>query len=555
MKQDRMNQHSRVLLLMGLFFWSVLAFSKISVQIDPPRIHLGETFRLTFSMDTMPDSSIPNLTPLQKDFTIQATERSTAYSIVNGQTQSLFQWTLVLSANKTGVLTIPAIAFGHQQSPVSHIEVANAQDSSTSLQQNGINQDEVMIKTEVTPKKTYVNQQVIYTVKLYTNQRLLNASYQPPTVEDALLVTIGDGTRYETTLNGSRYAVEEQRYAIFPQKHGTLKITPPSFKALVFDTVPRRVSVEAKPVTVSVMEKPTSFKGHHWLPAKQVALTEVYEKTSSIFKEGSTLSRTVTLQASGVPAQLLPSIDFQSSNGFGVYPEKPDMNNSVNHEDVIGRVDVRATYLLNKAGKITIPAIHMTWFNTDTGKEEVVSLPARKIEVVADGMVAKTHQDTSKPQIETKKAPVSTPPTLLAPTKSDRLPWWCAGVLLVLWVITLFLWLRKTTWMKGARARHDLQALQEACAQHAPKLAEEALLKWAQKRWPGSSVLNMHQLAKLVHDASLKKQLFLLSQALYSQEKTLAWNGEELWRCMKAYLRIKPTPKSKRSDLPPIHPI
>ncbi len=72
-------------------------------------------------------------------------------------------------------------------------------------------------------------------------------------------------------------------------------------------------------------------------------------------KEGSTLIRTFTLQAAGIPAQLLPSLQFNSKAQFSSYPEKPELRNMTRQQDVVGRADIKVTYLLNKSGQITIP--------------------------------------------------------------------------------------------------------------------------------------------------------------------------------------------------------
>ena len=48
-------------------------------------------------------------------------------------------------------------------------------------------------------------------------------------------VPFGGERRYQVNKNGRTYAVEEQQFALFPQKSGDLKIKPPVFNALVYD--------------------------------------------------------------------------------------------------------------------------------------------------------------------------------------------------------------------------------------------------------------------------------------------------------------------------------
>ena len=535
-----------------LLCWHVGAMANISVTIDPPAVSLGDTFRLTFTIDNPQGGGIPDLTPLQENFNIVGTERNMSYSIVNGQTQSAGQWTVLLVAKKAGALAIPPIRIGHQESTASSIEVTTNKESITPDNQ-GIPQDDVMIKTEVSQQEAFINQQVIYTVKLYNSQRLLDAQYQPPSVEDALLIPLGDGRRYNTELNGRSYAVEEQQYAIFPQKSGDLDIASPAFNALVFSNVPKRINARSKTRKLVIKPIPADFKGKYWLPAKQVALTEVYDQTDTTMKQGGTLVRTVTLQANGVPAQLLPTLTFATSSQFNLYPEKPELNNTARQQELIGRADAKVTYVLNKAGQITIPALQVTWFNTDTGKEEIVSLPARTI------VVEPTNASAPGNMVKVPPATVdntqATPLPALPVENSSPLAWWIAAGFALAWIVTLGLWrFRKSPNGRKRDKQLALRALRKACENNNASHTQVALLRWAACQWPDVDVLNVHQLAKLVHDSTMKKQLSLLSQALYSEEMNIEWQGATLWRRVCAYLRAKPTQKGKASDLPPINP-
>jgi len=554
---DQFLKKAKSQLFFILFCWHTVAVATISVQVDPSTVQLGETFRLTFSMDDPKAVGIPDLTPLQQDFTIVGTERNMSYTIINGQTHSIGQWTVLLIAKKKGNITIPSIRIGHQQSVPSRVEVTSVKDKLDSDDQEQSLHDGVMLKTDAIPAEVFINQQVNYTVKLYNRQRLLDAEYVPPRVEDALLVPLGDGRRYQTTVNGQNYTVEEQQYAIFPQKSGELKIISPSFNALVFDTVPQRIKVHAENTTLVVKPKPAQYAGKDWLPAKQLALTETYEQTNATITQGSTLLRTVTVQAAGVPAQLLPNLSFASGEDFNAYPQKPELHNTARQQELIGRADIKVTYLFNKAGRVTIPAFQLHWFNSDTGKEEIASLAARTIDVeAAKGSALQAHV--------TPLASVASQPTPIQKTeltsdvvveKSSKTAWWLAGGFALAWVLTLVLWwFRWRTRVRGESLRSVLNDVHIACRANNPKKAQDALLHWATMQWPEVLLLNLQHLSKWINDPALKKELSLLTEALYSQSNTLQWRGDALWRRVRDYQHTRPTKQSRSSGLPPINP-
>jgi hypothetical protein len=472
---------------------------------------------------------------------------------MNGQTQSMIQWMVLLTAKRAGVLPIPAIQFGAQQSAATHIEVSQDPLSGSSDAPSADLPDEVMLKIEVDKDALLVNEQLIYTVKLYNSQRLLDAQYVPPQVENALMVPLGDGRRYDTTLDGQHYSVEEQQYAIFPQKSGQLKIIPPEFSALIFETVPRRMTAHAKTIQIPVKHIPAKYRGTDWLPAKQMALTEIYDQHNDTLQEGSTLIRKVTIQASGVPAQLLPTLHFSSQDDFNVYAEKPELQNIARQKQLIGRADVKLTYILNKAGEVTIPAIAVPWFNTETGKEESVSLPARTIHVQAKiGLTA--------PKVPSADVPVDQRiPEAKSMSRSqpsqDYFAWSVAALLGTAWFLTLAIWgYKKTHWAKRRSQTDVLKDVHAACRHNDPKQAEAALRRWAAIQFAAEDLLNLYQIERWVQDPLLKKELSRLSQVLYRQHITSHWQGESLWERIKNYQHPRSFKKNKNRDLPPINP-
>jgi hypothetical protein len=543
----------RVILTIFLLCWYIVAIANITTELSQSKVHLGEMFRLTLTIDNPKLSSIPDLTPLQENFSVVGTEQSTAYSNINGQGHTIHQWIVLLTAKKKGTLLLPAIRVGLEHSTAMSVKVVGRNSvvgDAASDTDDAVVRDEVMLKTETSPQSPYINQQVIYTVKLFNSQRLMDAEYHPPVVDNALLVPLGDGRRYQTTIGSENYAVEEQEYALFPQKSGELNIIAPSFSALVFDGIPRRVNAGAQPTKLKVKPIPKNFSGKYWLPAQQLSLTEVYDQSNILVSQGATLTRTVTIQAAGVPAQLLPTLSFDDQAQFNVYPEKPELKNSVRQHELVGRADVKVTYLLNKTGHIIIPALKVTWFNISTNREEQAVLPQRTIEVQAN---MSQRPPTSKIMpTGSKIIPSVSQHTVF----SAKFAWLLALGLALGWIITLLLWYRGFRFINplGSQEKRTKEALQRACEKNNPKQAEKALLKWAAIKWPKLDVLSIDYLARLVEDAALKKQMMRLAEVLYRLDGKTVWEGAALWRAVVAYKSKGVVKKKEGQKLPPINP-
>ena len=564
-------------IILSLFLLGIygLALATVVVQVDNPGVQLGQPFRLHITVNGTQTNSVPDLTPLQKDFSIVGTESNVSYSIINGQVNSSSEWTIMLIAKKGGVLQIPALQIGKEKSAPINIEVSaqapkpnqpntiqpgNSQPAAKQPQSQQQQQD-VMLLTEVSNTNPYINQQVIYTVKLYNSRRLVDANYQPPQVEDAVFIPFGDERRYQVSQNGRIYAVEEQQYALFPQKSGALKIRPPIFNALVYDVMPSRISVQGEQITLKVKPIPADYKGRDWLPAKQVSLSESYDKSTVSLPEGSTLVRTLSLEAVAVPAQLLPKFDFGNSSQFSIYPEKPTENNSFRQQDLVGTKTVQVTYLLNNAGKITIPALTVPWFNTQTGKEEVSSLPEVKINVTPAQGKTPSSNDTSKQAQPTQPEPKEDEeikPQFSSPSSPQtNLAWWLAGGFALAWLLTLLAW----RWHRpgqqanlGQSKSQILKELQEACINNKPAQARDALIKWGRAHWPKANLLNLVDLENLIEEPKLKQEIKHLSQALYHNASSQEiWQGETLWRAISTFKNTETGKQNKSNPLPPIN--
>ncbi|MCA0403475.1 MAG: BatD family protein [Proteobacteria bacterium] len=542
----------KIWVTLGLLIITPMLFAAVSAELETNQIPLGESFNLHLKMDGNEANAIPNLTPLQKDFQIIGSQRSSSYNIINGQVSSYSDWLILLTAKKAGQLTIPPLDIGGiktQNLTIDVLAATNPANNSEASSQDGA----IILDASISTKTPYLNQQIIYTIKLYNSARLLEASYEPPQADEALIIPFPDGKRYQTMKNGRTYMVEEQKFAIFPQKTGELKIKPPAFHALVYDTTPHQVSVEAKPETLEVAPIPSRYQTKNWLPAKEVILTELHDKNDKTLPEGSTLTRTITLQAKGLPAQLLPDLTFDNSDNFNVYSEKMAEQNELRGDDLIGRKTFKVTYLFNKAGQIQIPVFNLNWFNTTKAANEITSLNPINLTVLAAESTTNPATDNTpsnavinkKPLLEKEEKPVS------APTSPSL--WWLVFFLGLGWLATLIAWkLPRGTKYKSANNKELNLKIKEACLNNDYQTAKIALLNWAKFNFPERAILNLTALAQLIKDAKLQNLIEELASYSYKNNNEASWKGKPLWQAFCQY-KVPKEDSPKDSSLPPIN--
>lgn len=538
-----------------LFFICQFTWALVNVEIDSPKVQADQSFRLLITLSGDEINNVPDLTGLKQDFTIVGTERSMNYSVINGKSHAEGQWVILLMPKKTGVLIIPAIRVGQENTKPLSIEVIGEehQNNPAETQPQGLK-----LETSIDLNKVYLNQQVIYTVKLYNNKRLVDAKYEPPSVEDALLVPLGNGKSYQQLKEGQLYSVEEQQYAIFPQKSGKLIIKPPTFQALLYKNgATEKVTMSGKPINLTIEPPPVTKSATSWLPAKEVQLTENYDQINGTLNQGDTVTRTILMTAIGVPAQFLPDLDLNKNDNLNQYPEKIEEKNEVKNNDIVSAVKIKVTYLLNGAGKIEIPAIKLDWFNTRTNKMEQVFLPSLKLKVNPQ---KNTNQETIS-NTPVKKSTMAK--SIEKPTSSSlkttetffSTPGLSTGVAIffaLAWLVTLGV-LISSRFKKNEEPnlKKTIKQLKEACKKNEPYHAKEMLIKWGKLTWPDAYPLTLEDIKKLLSESNLSKELDKLAQVLY-QERATAWEGESLWKAFLSYKSFKKQ-ITKQNALPPLY--
>jgi len=521
----------------------------VTTRAEPMLIQPGESFRLILELDENAPSGLPNLDPLSHDFYITGRAHSTSYLYVNGKSQTTSRWEITLVPKYAGKVTVPAIQIGQARSKAITIKVSD-EEKTASKPSHEAPDRAVFIQTQASNKNPYLNQQVIYTIKIFHQASLLDAAYQPPQLTDALVIPLGQQKQYQVMEYGEPYMVEEQNYAFFPQKTGAQVLFPPKLQALIYEHVPRRVQASGQALTLDVKSIPDSIAADTWLPAKRVELNESYDADGSVFDEGHTLTRTIHLKATGLPAELLPPIELTQSDAFNTYQEQPERENSIDSKNIVGRSVVKVSYLLHKSGKIVLPEQNITWFNTETNQLETATLPEKTLNVQSSGSIS----PPSNKKSSTSKAH-SKPLTI---TKHDtrKYKYLAAFSLLLAAGYGVFALVRRPTPNKAKRKAK--KHIQVACLKNDARMSHLALTQWAKLNLPSEQIPNLETIAVHFQSSELSHELQALSKALFDPSTAAKWDGKALWQSFSKACRTKPLKPGKhhkeKPTLPPINP-
>lgn len=594
---------SKVLFLFSLIFSLFycllnLAYAElVDTTLSRDRIALGETVTVSFNLSNVKANKMPDFSVLKNDFRILGSNRSTEFNILNGVTHSQTLLQLTLEPKKTGELLIPEIDFGNAKSQPHKLQVSEAATTIRNDQQNSV----AFVQAEVNTTSPYVQSQILYTFKLFYRSQLENPSLELPQIENATLSQVDDDKSYQTTINGERFLVLEKHFAIFPQKPGKLIIPPTRFRALQLDinsgfmndpffrsATTEAVTLATQSFTLDVQKIPSSFKGKIWLPAKNITLTEKWSSDPNRWEVGNPITRTITIEAQGLRADQIPDLPHESIPSVNIYTDPPHRSNAMQANAILGTWQQKITYIPNQQQSLTIPAIELNWWNTQTNSNAIAKLKPFFVEVQAkmtnagsvpaNSTLAMNVPDTVK---QTKTLSQENPASPIQPAKIktdstkpfySSIWFWISIFLFVIWLITLG-WQRKNKVAKGENLnvtknfRSDMplndKSFSQACEQGDTALVQKFLLLWAKTQWQNPP-RNLRKLREMISDDNFKKALADLEHALYAN-KMVCWKGDALLAAYKQAQKHKIhnpsilvegelTQQRQQDPLPPLNP-
>ena len=547
---------SFILLLSGI--QSVFA-TEIKTSIDRNPVNINESFQITFTATESPDDT-PVFSVLEKNFEILNQSQSSNSSWVNGKSSKSIQWVLNVMAKQTGKLLVPPVPFGNDVSQPVSIVVS---EGATVNQQHN---EDLFLEVEATPETVFVQSQVLYTLRVYSRVRISQASLNEPKVADALIEKLEEDKNYNTQLNGVDYVVIERKYAIFPQKSGVITIAPLVLTANVASNTRQRFNsffsqqvtqtkrVMSKAVTLNVKAAPAEFTGKRWLPAEHLYLEEKWSGDTGNMVLGEPLTRTLTLLAKGATVAQLPEMQGASAvSGLKTYPDQPLLKEKKQADGLISLREEKIAYIASRAGSVTLPAVEIPWFNTQTQAMEVARIPARTVTVIASAQ-----SQTSAPEIA---APVELKTSVAEPvirTVENKFWMYVSIGLVIGWLLTVILLLSKPKQKqqskpidnKAIKLKETVKALKQACAENNSLAAKDALLAW------GKIKFNSHNLSEVADqsEARLRDEIYLLSQSLYANQPT-SWQGKKLFQFFTESNERKKTAKKTDDALEPLYKV
>ncbi len=522
-----------------LFTWIIAMNSQagVTATVDRNTVSEFDVLTLTVRVTGGARDAEPDFSMIERDFEIinRQSRTNSSISIINGRQTSTDRtdYVLTLRARRQGQLTIPAIRIdGESTSPIPIRAVE--QSAADARRMNQL----VFFETSVDTDTTYVQGQIIYTVKLFYSEAISGDFPPPPAVDDALIETLEKEKRYETIVSNRRYYVLEKQYAIFPQRSGQLVIPRETFigsrgRGGLFSSR-QTVNAVSDKHTVNVETIPSSFNGDHWIPARAFTLSESWTENPPQFRVGEPINRILIQTVEGLSASLLPPLGEFELDKAKTYADPPESSQQFVSTGVIASTRTTIGIVPTEAGELILPEIRVPWWDTTANELKVAVIPGATYQVLpAPG---ESQPNSAIP------GPAAIPEAITITTSSETPPFWMyvSMVLAALWLISVWQWLstrsrlavleakpvQESPNVPEARESVRFKALIKACKSNDPAAAHRHLNHWARVKFP--EVESLLALVRTQEDQDFEQAIRDLELALFSSEPQDTWDGARL---------------------------
>ena len=387
------------LLLGMLVFSSIAGYSQgnpLTVEVSKNTVEVGESFIVKFKLRG--DGS--GFQQPRFEFFQVTGSGETHQNIVTGNKVIKFTvYSFRVRANKAGNFEIgPASAKFNGQTvktkPVT-IKVKKPSEDEHRKLMNKIKKD-LFFKCIVDNRNPYKGEQITVTYKLYIGRRIEFIDRKTPQFngfwKEELKIPKGKRTQYEN-INGKRYKTYIiSKFALFPQKTGSITIEPwkSKFKVRYKAGIDKRgflrrysyktktVDISSNPVTIDVKPLPDNQ------PASFNGFVGNFELNSEISKKQTTANNSITLKLAVSGRGNLNMIQPFELNLPPVFESySPNVDESIHKSSNYISGVKRFEYLLipRSAGRYKIAPVKFTYFNPDKEKFETLTTPKYTIRV------------------------------------------------------------------------------------------------------------------------------------------------------------------------------
>lgn len=511
-------------LLVALCVLAMPAEAAVRAWLDRTSIALGETVTLNIEVQGV-GASAPDFSALDADFERRGSSSSSQISLVNGQRSAVTLFAVSLYPRREGTLRIPALEVGSLRTPELELDVGPSPIDTGSG-------GDVFLEAALAASEVYVQQQVVYVLKLHYALSLWDGQLDAPTADGVQTHRLGDDLKYQVERGGRRYSVIERRFALVPERSGEVEIAAPRFEGTGLDrggyggllgSGGIRLSARAEPLSLRVKPRPAGA-AVPWLPALSMELSVQAGAVPDEVRVGEPISLAVQISARGLLPAQLPELELPAIEGAAVYPDQATTRDRSTADGLAAERSRRFAVVPQRPGTLQLPAIRLPWWDVEADRQRWAEIPSRSVRVLPAAGMPDAPDVAAQPTApgEAEAGPSTSPgePASGLLSLGDAWPWALLSLLLGVG------WLHALTRAR-ASAAHMPPSKDDAPADVAPTLASalrggdpRRIAEALRALGPNGPIGSLPALSAALADPGQQAAVRALQEHLYGQRES-----------------------------------
>lgn len=240
----------------------------------------------------------------------------------------------------------------------------------------------LIIRTSIEPSDDIVvGQRVLYQLDVLSAEGWASVS-KIPRIETAGAIAYtprSQSIRLNETIDGESYSGQRYEIWVYPQRTGVLKLPTLNVNVNV-----RTFGINGEKTTKRLKTNPIEFEvglpagvseGTNLVCTGDLKVEQIWipEQLTAVIGDG--FERIIKRTIADSPGMVLRPLGTGDIDGIRVYPKQPQIDDSINRGELIGRRTDSLTYVFERPGEYELPELVFQWWDNDAMqlREEVLS--------------------------------------------------------------------------------------------------------------------------------------------------------------------------------------
>jgi len=354
----------------------------VTMQLDRKEATLADSVKMIISVAGARKSDAKPAVHGLETFHVTGGGTSSRLEIINGQVSAGIDFTYFIQPQRTGTFEI-----GPAEITIDGKVVRSNKETlkiSPPSRISGAAQGPLFLTATLSPNQVYVEEQTIYTLKLFRQTRVSDISLALPEQEHLSFKQLGKPLEYQSVHSGQSYQVLEVRFAVTASSEGPYSIRPSTMNLTVYQprtrsrrtpfddpffndpflsfSTGRPMALSSEPAHVEALPLPAQGR-----PADFSGLVGTFQLESKLepteIRAGESATLTVLLKGRG-NVHRLPDLEMPELDHTKVYADQPVLEVETDQQGMGGSKTMKWALVPEKEGLYHIPPLTVSFFDT-----------------------------------------------------------------------------------------------------------------------------------------------------------------------------------------------